>query len=112
MKIASYDKREWIDPWRDRTPMTEDIVLVTVWAQGNALIGYKAKGRLVVMTSFYEPEAKSWGIANVLAWMPFPEAYDPVAAEEEARCEVCCEPLTDPVTVTLYPMDKEAGYED
>ena len=83
MNIARFEVREWIDPWRDRTPMTDDIVLVTVWAQGNILTGYKAEGRLAVMTSFYEPEAKAWGIANVLAWMPFPEPYNPVEEEDD-----------------------------
>ena len=31
MNIASFETREWIDPWRDRRPMTDDVVLVTLW---------------------------------------------------------------------------------
>lgn len=108
MKPASFENAEWIDPWRDRTPMTDDMVLATVWA-GTA--DYRAcevmRGRLAVVCTFYDTEKKAWGVHNVLAWQPIPFPYNPVEAEEEARCEVCCEPLTDPVTVTLYPMDKD-----
>lgn len=83
MNIASFDEREWIDPWRDRVPMTDEPVLVTVWASGSFFDGYKAKGRLALMTSFYDHEVRGWGIANVLAWMPFPEPYNPVEEEED-----------------------------
>lgn len=34
MKTASFEKREWIDPWRDRYPMTDDMVLVTFCYDG------------------------------------------------------------------------------
>ena len=108
MKIASFENREWIDAWRDRRPMTNDEVLVTYFEDGEVKVG----------TAFYETEQGSkeawicrmvgWyvvghGNANVIAWQPFIEPYDPVAADEEERNEVCAANLTEPVTVTIYP---------
>lgn len=96
MKVASYDKREWIDPWRDRRPMTDDNVLVT----------RSYRGERYVVTSWYCTAANEFACnGTVLAWKPLEEPYDPTAEEEE-------KPFADAVTVTLYPMDKEAGYEN
>ena len=81
MKPASFDTAEWIDAWRDRRPMTDDEVLVS----------YFFDGKMRVSTSFYAKESRNpisvccegWACAGtVLAWMPLPEAYDPVAAYE------------------------------
>lgn len=79
MKPASFEKREWIDPWRDRCPMTDDMVLVT----------YFYDGKLRVDTACYSKEKNPYGITEgwccpgtVLAWQPLPEAYDPVAEAE------------------------------
>ena len=84
MKPASFEKREWIDPWRDRYPMTDETVLVT----------YFYDGKLRVDTAHYSKEdvapfgivgiaTEGWCCAGtVLAWMPLPEAYDPVAEAE------------------------------
>lgn len=76
MKPASFEKREWIDPWRDRYPMTDDMVLVT----------YFYDGKMMVDTARYRNtgiEAEGWCCpGTVLAWMPLPEAYDPVAEAE------------------------------
>lgn len=83
MKPASFEKREWIDPWRDRYPMTDDMVLVT----------YFYDGKLRVDTARYSKAENPYGIVGiategwccpgtVLAWEPLPEAYDPVAEAE------------------------------
>ena len=83
MKPASFEKREWIDPWRDRYPMTDDMVLVT----------YFYNGKLMVDTARYSKKKNPYGIVGiategwcclgtVLAWQPLPEAYDPVAEAE------------------------------
>lgn len=70
MMVASFSTKEWIDPWRDRRPMTDDAVLVTtywhgVWSHGVA---------------YYDLEGEDWyGVCGtILAWMPLPEVYNPV----------------------------------
>ena len=104
MKPASFEKAEWIDPWRDRRPMTEDPVLVTTWRDGKTYVEcawYREKHNYDTIT--YE---EGWvACGTVLAWKPLEEPYDPTAEEEE-------KPFADAVTVTIYPMDKEAGYEN
>lgn len=77
MKPASFDVAEWIDAWRDRRPMTDDAVLVTAWNP--------REERLMVSTARYycEEEYKTWNDYSVVAWMPLPEAYDPVEAAEQ-----------------------------
>lgn len=75
MEIASFERREWIDPWNDRRPMTEDWVLVTIEEDGC---------RYVTEDCF----ANGWladGDAAVIAWMPLPEpmgGYQPLNAEK------------------------------
>ena len=72
MKTASFEQREWIDPWRDRRPMTDDDVLVTVWTR------YGCK----VTTATCDEGI--WLIGqDVLAWMPLPDPFNP--AEEDAN---------------------------
>lgn len=77
MNIARFEVREWIDPWRDRRPMTSDEVLVTVWS----------KGEYVVKTAWYYND--EWTILSfgrfdtALAWMPLPEPYNPVEEEDD-----------------------------
>lgn len=84
LKVASFEEREWIDPWRDRRPMTDDEVLVTAYdAFLNKLVvtygvygnGINGRGNILCIPSY------GWNIPNVLAWMPKPEPYNP--AEEE-----------------------------
>ena len=102
--MASFDKAEWIDAWRDRRPMTEDAVLVTLWRGGKTYVdvAWYREEHHYDTTTFEE----GWvALGTVLAWKPLEEPYDPTAEEEE-------KPFADAVTVTLYPMDKEAGYEN
>ena len=81
MKPASFDTAEWIDAWRDRRPMTDDNVLVTDFYNG----------KMRIDTAYYNEGdggcgclVEGWRCAGeVLAWMPLPEAYDPVAAAEQ-----------------------------
>lgn len=85
MKPASFEEREWIDPWRDRYPMTNDTVLVTYFFDGKLRVdtAHYRKGN-----EFSSPIAligvtEGWCCpGTVLAWMPLPEAYDPVAEAE------------------------------
>lgn len=104
MKIASFENREWIDAWSDRRPMTDDNVLVTYWDEFDERleVSVESYGKRSTLTR----DAVGWTnnyTRNILAWMPFPEPYDPVAADEEERNEVCAANLTEPVTVTIYP---------
>ena len=65
MKIASFDKVEWIDPWNDRCPMTDDWVLVTAFDEG----------RKYVTESKYE-NGYGWFMddgVSILGWQPLPE---------------------------------------
>ena len=72
MKSASFETREWIDPWRDRVPQTDGPVLVQAWLGGG--------WQLLVLR--YRADTKEWDIGNVIAWMPLPDKYDPVAEAE------------------------------
>lgn len=76
MKPASFEKREWIDPWGDRCPMTDDTVLVTYWNR------WEKKPRMELSSYVKNEEQQGWDTMNVLAWQPLPEAYDPVAEAE------------------------------
>lgn len=66
MTIASFDvKGEWIDPWNDRRPMTDDWVLVTVFKNGHKY----------VWENKYE-DGFGWLVDEdfeVLGWQPMPE---------------------------------------
>lgn len=65
MTIASFDKVEWIDPWKDRRPMTDDWVLVTL----------NDEGHKYVTMSRYEGKY-GWFIDDeieLIAWMPMPD---------------------------------------
>lgn len=65
MSIASFEELEWINPWEDRRPMTEDWVLVTVFKDGHKY----------VWSSKYE-EDYGWLMDEdfeILGWMPQPE---------------------------------------
>ena len=81
MKIASYDKAEWIDVWRDRVPMTDDEVLITARMDKIGPDGKKVSAGLGAGTSYYDPETGHWCVHDVVAWMPFPEPYNPVEEE-------------------------------
>ena len=72
MKPASFDTAEWIDAWRDRRPMTDDPVLVTRWCRWT-------KCYVVTIETY---DGGGWSSDTVIAWMPLPETYDPVAAYE------------------------------
>lgn len=64
-RIASFEKLEWINPWEDRRPMTDDWVLVTV----------NDEGHKYVTMSKYEGKY-GWLIDDemeLIAWMPLPE---------------------------------------
>lgn len=84
MKPASFEKREWIDPWRDRYPMTDDMVLVTFFYDGKLRVDTARYRKVNVMPyGITGIEAEGWCcVGTVLAWMPLPEAYDPVAEAE------------------------------
>ena len=72
MKPASFEEREWIDPWRDRRPMTEDTVLVTSYYRGER----------EVEISWYCTMANEFACnGTVLAWKPLEDPYDPTAEE-------------------------------
>ena len=65
MRIASFEVREWINPWEDRRPMTDDWVLVTV----------NDEGHKYVTMSKYEGKY-GWLVdddTEVIAWMPLPD---------------------------------------
>ena len=66
MTIASFDVvGEWIDPWNDRRPMTDDWGLVTVFKNGHKY----------VWESKYE-DGFGWLVDEdfeVLGWQPMPE---------------------------------------
>lgn len=82
MKVASFEKAEWIDPWRDRVPQTEDKVIVTAFERGLRCGDSTIRGKLVVDFDHYVPNV-GWGChSTVLAWMPLPDKYDPVAEAE------------------------------
>ena len=71
MKVASFETREWIDPEKDRRPMTEDWVLVS----------FEDDGHRYVTINRYDPEY-GWEVdadATVEAWMPLPDAFYPEA---------------------------------
>lgn len=65
MKIASFEKREWIDPKTDRRPMTEDWVLITVveFTKPETRIG-----RYMSYGEWYWEDSE-----DVIAWMPLPD---------------------------------------
>lgn len=80
MNIARFEVREWIDPWRDRRPMTDDVVLVTLWRRERIYVEQAWYGE-----NFLEiTGGKDWNCVEgtVLAWMPLPEPYNPVEEEE------------------------------
>ena len=73
MRTASFEQREWIDPWRDRRPMTNDYVLVSIYVCGG----------MECEIGWYYVDGAEWctrSRGTVLAWMPLPDAYNP--AEE------------------------------
>lgn len=74
MKVASFEEKGvWIDPLRDRRPMTEDWVLVTVD------VGHSGR---VVIDACYRPKT-GWNTnSTVLAWQPMPEPFNPVEEAE------------------------------
>lgn len=77
MRTASFEQREWIDPWRDRRPMTDDMVLVTYWFGGKMFVDTSR------YTKGHSNLIERWTVCGtVLAWQPLPEAYDPVAEAE------------------------------
>lgn len=80
MKTASFEQREWIDPWRDRRPMTDDVVLVTLWRREKIYVEQAWYG----VGLLEETGRKDWHCieGTVLAWMPLPDPYNP--AEEDA----------------------------
>lgn len=81
MKPASFEHAEWIDPWRDRRPMTEDPVLATYFYDGKRYVDmaiYSKGGE----NTRYGVTTEGWSHGTVLAWMPLPEAYNPVEEAE------------------------------
>ena len=80
MNIARFEVREWIDPWRDRRPMTDDVVLVTLWRRERISVEQAWYGGNVIDGT----GRKDWHCVEgtVLAWMPLPEPYNPVEEEE------------------------------
>lgn len=81
-KVASFETREWIDPWRDRRPMTEDAVLATYFYNGKGYVdtAFYSKGGGGTTNAFIPEGWSSPGI--VLAWMPLPDPYNPVEEVE------------------------------
>ena len=79
MKTASFEQREWIDPWRDRRPMTEDHVLGTA----------ETKDGRKVMFGWCErhKDMDVWHTSiegrKILAWCPLPDPYNPVEEEDD-----------------------------
>lgn len=85
MKPASFEKREWIDPWRDRYPMTDDPVLVTYFFGGKLMVdtAHYSRGLDLCGITISGMATEGWCCpGTVLAWEPLPEAYDPVAEAE------------------------------
>lgn len=65
MKIASFEKREWINPKTDRRPMTEDWVLISV------MVGNRPEtsiGKFMPYGEWYGEDRE-----DVIAWMPLPD---------------------------------------
>ena len=78
MKYASFEEREWIDPWNDRRPMTDEWVLVTIFSNG--------LGKYVTMGKYEEDYG--WFIDNddsLLGWMPMPEPMGGYMPLEEPK---------------------------
>ena len=65
--VASFEEREWIDPWNDRRPMTDDWVLVTANDRDHRFV---TLGRCEDDEWYYFDED-----TEVLAWMPLPDVY-------------------------------------
>lgn len=65
MKIASFEKREWINPKTDRRPMTEDWVLITV------MVGNRPETSIGKFMSYGEWCGED--SEDVIAWMPLPD---------------------------------------
>lgn len=77
MKVASFEKVEWIDPWRDRRPMTNDKVLVT----GE----YELTGERFVDIDYCDKGIWYWATLNnykVIAWKPLEDPHNPVEEVE------------------------------
>lgn len=66
MNVASFEIREWINPWTDRRPMTDDWVLVTANERGNR---YVTLGKFDGTWWYFDEDTE------VLAWQPLPEVY-------------------------------------
>lgn len=71
MKVASFEEREWIDPWRDRRPMTTDPVLVTAETKDGRKVMFGWCERKKDMDIWHT----SIEGRKVLAWQPIPECY-------------------------------------
>ena len=66
MNIASFEERGiWIDPWKDRSPMTDDWVLVSLNDHGHKYVTISRYDKLDGW--FVDDEIE------VVAWMPLPE---------------------------------------
>lgn len=71
MKVASFEQREWIDPWRDRRPMTDDLVLA---------VCIDKDGEEYFDLAFFAIASGEWKCNDafmvcekVLWWMPLPD---------------------------------------
>lgn len=88
MKTASFDNREWIDPWRDRRPMTTDPVLVSIVENGENVVAIGVYNAEVVDHGTFTIDI-GWRVDGfhmhevVLAWKPLEEPFNP--AEEDAN---------------------------
>ena len=87
MKPASFEKREWIDPWRDRRPMTKDPVLVSIVENGKIKVAVGRYNAEPLDCGTYMVDI-GWFVDGfhlqefVLAWMPLPDPYNPVEEVE------------------------------
>lgn len=75
MRIASFEQREWINPWNDRRPMTDDWVIVTVkdrWHKYVSMSKYDEDG-------WFNDEDE-----EVIAWMPLPDPAESLIDDVKA----------------------------
>lgn len=70
MIAASFENREWIDPWNDRRPMTDDWVIMTVNDKGNRYVTIGRFNTDYLAWEWFDEDIE------VLAWMPLPDPYN------------------------------------
>lgn len=66
---ASFEEREWINPWNDRRPMTDDWVLVTANDRNHSYVTLGKFDDIDGIWVWFDDDTE------VIAWMPLPDVY-------------------------------------